>query len=60
MVEFKRVVNHMVLAHRFQHKGQVALLGNLLGCQKAWGIWAELALDQSQMLHLVTNQFFHK
>jgi len=57
MVEFKRVVNHMVQACRFQHKGQAALLGNLLGCQKAWGSWADLALHQSQMLHLVTNQF---
>ena len=43
MVEFKRVVNHMVQACRFQHKGKVELLGNLLNCQKAWGSWAELA-----------------
>jgi hypothetical protein len=43
MVEFKRVVNHKVQACRFQHRGKVALQGNLLDCPKAWVNWAELA-----------------
>jgi len=40
MVEFKRVVNHMVQACRFQHKGQVALLSDLVDGQKASDSWA--------------------